>query len=58
MTCFIRDDECPYIQRKLAGDETYDLCEITGKLCLLGEDLNCETWNEIKEDCSPLKEIK
>ena len=47
-----KDDECPYIQRKLAGDETYDICEINSKSCLIEHGLyECEIWNEIKEDC-------
>ena len=44
-----KDDECPYILRKLAGDETYDTCEINTKSCLIEHGLyECEIWNEIK----------
>ena len=50
---YLRDDECPYIQRKLAGDETYDICEINGKPCLIEHRLyECEIWNEIRADCT------
>ena len=41
-------DRCPHIIRKLAGDETYDICEINTKFCLL-ESGECDTWNEVKE---------
>lgn len=45
------DKECPYIQRKRAGDETYDICEINTKSCLIEHGLyECETWNEIRKE--------
>lgn len=42
--------ECPHIIRKSAGDETYDICEINTKGCLLEGGSECETWNEIREE--------
>lgn len=44
MPVLTRENECPYIQRKLAGDETYDICEINTKPCLIEHGLyECET---------------
>lgn len=50
------ESRCPHIIRKQAGDESYDLCELTErpsgriKPCLLIEGLECETWNEIQAE--------
>jgi len=44
------EDRCPYIQRKLAGDETYDICELNGTQCILIGLYECEIWKEIKEN--------
>ena len=48
------EERCPHIIRKQAGDETYDLCELTerpsGRIqsCLIEHGLyECETWKEI-----------
>ena len=47
--------KCPHIIRKRAGDETYDLCELTerpsGRIqpCLIEHGLyECKTWEEIQ----------
>ena len=43
--------ECPHIQRKRADDETYDICELNTKPCLIEHGhYECETWNEIAVD--------
>lgn len=48
--------ECPFIIRKSAGDESYDLCEATErpsgriKPCLLESGLECDIWNEIQAE--------
>uniref|UniRef100_A0A6M3LID3 Uncharacterized protein n=1 Tax=viral metagenome TaxID=1070528 RepID=A0A6M3LID3_9ZZZZ len=43
--------ECPHIIRRLAGDETYDICELNTKSCLIEHGLyECEIWNEIQEE--------
>lgn len=50
------NERCPHIKRKSAGDEFYDLCEITErpsgriKPCLLESGDSCEVWNEIQEE--------
>ena len=49
-------DRCPHIIRKRAGDESYDLCELSDrpsglKSCLIEHGLyECETWEEIKKE--------
>ena len=46
-----RDEECPYIIRKRAGDESYDICELKGSSCLIEHGhYTCETWEEIKQE--------
>lgn len=46
-----KEQECPHIQRKQAGDETYDICELNSKPCLIEHGLyECETWNGIKRE--------
>lgn len=37
---------CPYAHTRLAGDETYEVCEINGKFCLLESGDVCETYEE------------
>jgi len=50
-------DRCPHIQRKLAGDEAYDICEINTKPCVIEHGLyECETWEEIQKEWA--EEIK
>lgn len=45
-------ERCPYIIRKLAGDETYDICVINMKRCLIEHGLyECKIWDEYKEEC-------
>ncbi len=42
---------CPHIIRKLAGDETYDMCELNDKICLIEHGIyECETWDEIQKE--------
>ena len=48
---------CPHIIRKLAGDETYDICELTErpsgrvKPCLIEHGLyECSIWDEIQKE--------
>jgi len=44
-------DRCPHIIRRQAGDETYDLCELTTKPCLTEHGLyECEVWKEIQKE--------
>ena len=43
-------NECPYVVRKSYGDESQDYCETTGRICLLEEGLECETWNEVQRE--------
>ena len=39
---------CPNIIRKLAGDETYDTCDLNSKPCLIEHGLyECEEWDRI-----------
>ena len=48
---FARDNECPHIRRKLANDETYDICELNTKFCLIEHGLyECRIWNIIKKE--------
>ena len=42
---------CPHIIRRLAGDETYDLCELNSKSCLIEHgQYDCEVWAEIQKE--------
>ena len=44
-------DKCPHIIRKSAGDETYDICEINSKRCLIEHGIyKCEIWDEIQKE--------
>lgn len=46
-----RAKECPHIIRRSAGDETYDICELNTKACLIEHGLyKCETWEEIQDE--------
>jgi len=42
--------KCPYAQTKLAGDETYEVCSLNTKLCLLESGLTCDTYEEAMEE--------
>ena len=44
------EDKCPHIIRKRVGDESYDICELRGKSCLIEHGGECETWNEIQQE--------
>ena len=50
------EERCPHVIRKRAGDETYDLCELTerpsGRIqpCLIEHGGECEIYNEWRED--------
>ena len=44
------EERCPYIIRKQAGDESFDICELNTKSCLLVSGLPCDTWEEIKKE--------
>jgi len=45
------EDRCPHIIRKQAGDESYDICELNTKPCLIEHGLyECEIWEEIKRE--------
>lgn len=46
MTFIAREDECPHIIRKSAGDETFDFCEINDKFCLKESGSECDIYNE------------
>lgn len=39
-------EQCPYIQKLRAGDESIDMCEINSKYCLLESSLSCDTYQE------------
>ena len=43
---------CPEVIRKQAGDESYDICGLNTKACLIEHGLNeCDTYNEfLKEE--------
>lgn len=42
---------CPHIIRKLAGDETYDICGLNTKACLIEHGIyECYTWKEIQKE--------
>ena len=44
-------DRCPHIIRKRVGDESYDICDLNTKSCLIEHGLyECETWNKIQEE--------
>ncbi len=46
----VEPGRCPHIIRKRAGDESYDICELNTKACLIEHGLyECEIWNEIQE---------
>ena len=46
-----KNRRCPHIIRKRAGDESFDICELTTKSCLIEHGLyECEIWNDIKEE--------
>ncbi len=45
------EERCPFIIRRLAGDETYDLCDLNHHSCLIAHGLyKCEIWDEIREE--------
>ena len=46
----MEEAKCPYIQRKQADDETYDICVLNTNFCLIEHGYECETWNKIKEE--------
>lgn len=44
-------DRCPYNIRRGAGDETYELCDLNHKSCLIEHGIyKCEIWEEIQEE--------
>lgn len=46
-TAFKEPERCPHVIRKLAGDESYDICEINMKSCLIEHGLyECEIYDE------------
>ena len=45
------ENRCPHIRRVRAGDESYDICELNTKPCLIEHGLyECEIWEEIKRE--------
>ena len=50
----MEDKRCPHCMRKLAGDETYELCGINDKSCLIEHGLyKCDIYEEyLVEYCS------
>ena len=45
------EERCPYIIRKQAGDESYDICELNTKSCLEEHGYyTCDIWEEIKKE--------
>lgn len=39
--------DCPEVRHKRAGDETYDICDLNGKACLIEHGLyECEIYYE------------
>ena len=47
--------DCPDVRHKRAGDETYDICGLNDKGCLLEAGLECEYYNEF---VSKVKEVE
>ncbi len=46
-----QEERCPYIARRQSGDETYDLCDLNHKACLIEHGLEkCEIWEEIQQE--------
>lgn len=42
-----KEGECPEVRHKRAGDETYDICNLTGKACLVEHGLyTCEYFEK------------
>jgi len=41
-----QDKECPEVRHKRAGDETYDICDLNGKRCLIEHGYECEYYND------------
>lgn len=45
------DTECPEVRHKRAGDESYDVCDLNGKACLIEHGLyECDYYNEYLEE--------
>ncbi len=48
---FVLIEGCPYIQRKRAGDESYDVCELTTDFCNEEHGYPCKIYQEyLKEE--------
>lgn len=48
-----KEGECPEVRHKRAGDESYDICNLNSKSCLIEHGLyECEIFNDY------LKEVK
>ena len=46
-----RDADCPEVRHKRAGDETYDICNLVDKPCLIEHGLyECEYYNQFIEE--------
>lgn len=43
-------ERCPYLKRKQAGDESYDLCDIKGRFCNEEHGYRCSIWDEIRAE--------
>lgn len=48
----VKKQECPHIDRRCAGDECLDFCDIHGHLCELESGNVCGEWKEIKREWS------
>lgn len=45
------EERCPYNIRRLAGDETYDLCDLNHQYCIIEHCLyKCDVFEEIKAE--------
>ena len=59
MISVYQEGECPEVRHKSAGDESYDICDLNGKLCLLEEGFcECEYFNDyLKEELNVKKNM-
>lgn len=42
--------ECPHMRKKSAGDETYAICDLVDKWCLLEGGDDCEEYKNFLEE--------
>lgn len=44
-TTTVEEPDCPHERNKLAGDETFLVCELNDKPCLRETGYECDTYN-------------